>query len=260
MTTLTSQRQDLYGRVAREFARRATERFGAAIHAVVLYGSVARHSAGADSDIDLLVLVEREDGLRDVMHDVSYALDEENDYATSLSPLVMNVERLERLRQGAYPIASEIIRQGEVIYDDGTFIRWRELGPVTPGPESEYVSAQLKEADQMLADAELLQENGRLSSAADRAYYAMWHAAEAALGFRGVEPAGNHRGIVSQLGEDLIQTGALEKSVSEYLTRGHYQLTVSELTNWVERADAERLVANAQEFVGRVSRLIGAPA
>ena len=219
MTTASkSELQSLYLSVAREFAKRVHDRFAKALHSVVLYGSVARSEAHEESDIDLLVLADGKDGLQDSMHAVSRALDEENGYATSLSPLVMSLERLEKLRLGAYPIASDIIRQGEVIYDDGTFIRWRELGPVTPGPDSGYVMDEIEKAERVLADALLLHGNDRLESAADRAYYVMLHSCHAALAARGVQPGKTHSGVLSQVSENLIKTGLLEAMWSKRLS------------------------------------------
>jgi predicted nucleotidyltransferase len=45
-----------YKTVIRKFARLAQERYAHHIEKIILYGSVARDDAGADSDIDLLVL------------------------------------------------------------------------------------------------------------------------------------------------------------------------------------------------------------
>jgi len=45
-----------YKTVIRKFARLAQERYARHIEKIILYGSVAREDAGADSDIDLLVL------------------------------------------------------------------------------------------------------------------------------------------------------------------------------------------------------------
>lgn len=48
--------QKRYETVIRQFVRTAQERYAAHIDRIILYGSVARGDADADSDIDLLVL------------------------------------------------------------------------------------------------------------------------------------------------------------------------------------------------------------
>jgi hypothetical protein len=48
--------QQRYETVIRQFVRLAQERYAASIERIILYGSVARGDAQADSDIDLLVL------------------------------------------------------------------------------------------------------------------------------------------------------------------------------------------------------------
>jgi len=47
--------QERYDSVIRQFVRMAKERYSPHIGQIILYGSVARGDAGADSDIDLLV-------------------------------------------------------------------------------------------------------------------------------------------------------------------------------------------------------------
>ena len=44
-----------------EFVKRASEAYGNRIHGITLFGSVARGTARPDSDIDLLVVVDKED-------------------------------------------------------------------------------------------------------------------------------------------------------------------------------------------------------
>jgi uncharacterized protein len=48
-------------KVIEEFVKRAIDTYGDRIKSITLYGSVARGTARADSDIDLLVVVDRED-------------------------------------------------------------------------------------------------------------------------------------------------------------------------------------------------------
>jgi uncharacterized protein (UPF0332 family)/predicted nucleotidyltransferase len=264
MTTRTSDLQLLYEETAREFAQRIRARLGDDLHSVVLYGSVARQEAAPERDIDVLVLSDTPGMSDGTVQDIGNRLDEERDYKTHVSPLVISPVGLEELRIGGFPIARHIIHEGIVLSDDGAFRRWRDKGAM-PTPGETYVRDRLDRSLGMLRDARILLEAGSPGSAADRAYYSMLHATEAALGFRGIEPARSHQGVVSQLGEHLIKSGSLEKAYSDYLTGGYSLRMIAtygsaELTKRVEREDAERLVANAQEFIDGVSALIGTSA
>jgi predicted nucleotidyltransferase len=127
MSTVTrSELQELYERAAREFSRRLLERFGKSVHAVVLYGSVARGAADEDSDIDVLVLSSDGAPDRDQMIEISESIDFENGYRTFLIATGMTPGKLTDLSRGGFPIAQAIFTEGVALYDDGTFERIRE--------------------------------------------------------------------------------------------------------------------------------------
>src|SRR3990172_6816347 len=67
-------------------------------------------------------------------------------------------------------------------------------------PLSEYARTRLELAREMLADAKSLCDEGRLRSAADRAYYTMFHAAQAALAGRGEKAPRAPKGLRAMLG------------------------------------------------------------
>ncbi|MDP2950441.1 MAG: nucleotidyltransferase domain-containing protein [Chloroflexota bacterium] len=116
----------LYEKTAEEFADRVRRAFGDAVHSIVLYGSVAKKTAGSHSDIDILVLTEDGEALLDRLVDISESLDFENNYDTFLVVTSFTPERLMELSVGRFPIADHVLREGIVLYDDGTFERIRE--------------------------------------------------------------------------------------------------------------------------------------
>ncbi len=122
MTTKTApELQQLYEGAAREFARRVLRRFPDVVHSVVLYGSVARGTATEDSDVDVLVLRADATPSRDDMVDISESIDFENGFRTFVIATAMTPESLQRLIAGGFPIAKAVLREGEVLHDDGTF-------------------------------------------------------------------------------------------------------------------------------------------
>ena len=260
MRTRSLTLQQLYEETARRFAERVREAFPSSVHAVVLYGSVARGTAGPGSDIDVLVLTSDGSPGRNELVNISESLDFENKYRTFLIAMPFTPDKLEELERGQFPIADAIIREGLVLYDDGTFerIRTKAGGSMTLEPSSEYVQTRLQLADDMLADARLLFTNSRLKSAADRAYYGMFHAAQAALGSQGVKAARSHRGLRSQFSEHLVATGILEKEYSKDLTFAHErrQESTYEAYGAIGDSDVAELIAKAEKFVSRIRRLV----
>ncbi len=116
----------LYEGTARKFSARAQAALGDELSSVVLYGSVARRTAGPNSDIDVLVLTRRDGRVRERLVEIAEGLDFENRYETFVIPASMTPEHLERLAAGGFPFGASVVREGVVLYDDGTFERIRE--------------------------------------------------------------------------------------------------------------------------------------
>jgi predicted nucleotidyltransferase len=125
MTTTNSELQQLYDRAAREFAARLWKRYPETVHSIVLYGSVARNTAGANSDIDVMVLTKNGRPTRDELVELSESVDFENRYDTFVVATRFTPDRLRDLATGGFPIAEAIFNEGRVLYDDGTFERLR---------------------------------------------------------------------------------------------------------------------------------------
>jgi len=126
MSEQTQTLQILYEETARRFAERVRQRFPHSVHSVVLYGSVARGTAGQESDVDVLVLTANGRPSRGELVEISESLDFENGYRTLLFATAFTPLRLDELRQGGFPIAGAILKEGRVLYDDGAFERIRQ--------------------------------------------------------------------------------------------------------------------------------------
>ena len=119
------------------------------------------------------------------------------------------------------------------------------------------VRERMRLASAMLEDADLLLRNGSRRSAANRAYYAVFHAARALLTTKGLE-ARKHAGVRSFLDREFVRTGQLDRSMSE---------TYHDLFDWRTDADyrdfldvpadiAPDLVARARTFVATVRNVL----
>lgn len=94
--------------ILKEFREEIEKLYGKRLKSIILYGSWARGDATEDSDIDVLIVLEREvipgkeiDRMIDIITDINlkhgvlisvYPISEE-DYSTINSPLLINVRR-----------------------------------------------------------------------------------------------------------------------------------------------------------------------
>ena len=117
-----------YKKAAEEFSERVVEKLGGRLDSIILYGSVAGGNATKDSDIDVLIIVkgkEKRKIEREVL-DISYEVDFENNFETFIVPIYMTPKEIEReIKSGSY-FMKDLLIQGAVLYDSGTFRRIRE--------------------------------------------------------------------------------------------------------------------------------------
>lgn len=83
---------------------------------------------------------------------------------------------------------------------------------------TEEVRLHLEEADACLAQAELLLTSAYPGGTVSRSYYAMFHAASAALLHRDIKRR-SHRGIIAAFGQTFAKSGAVDTGFHKRLTR-----------------------------------------
>jgi len=115
--------------------------------------------------------------------------------------------------------------------------------------------AHLEKAFERLRVAEKLFHDGDYEDAVSRAYYAMYHAAKAALSTVNVFPK-THEGVVSEFGRRFVLTGVFQRELGKDLAdakaaRETYEYSV---TATVGKSEAEAILSNAQRFVDTVKR------
>ncbi len=107
MATHESQVTDINGAV-----RKIVEQFHPA--KIILFGSYARGSAGPDSDVDLLVVMEVKESKRRQAMEIDLAL---SDRAFPLDLIVVTPEEFEKYRDVVGHILYPAVREGKVLYD-----------------------------------------------------------------------------------------------------------------------------------------------
>ena len=83
---------------------------------------------------------------------------------------------------------------------------------------TEEVRLHLEEADACLAQAELLLTSLHPGGAVSRAYYAMFHAATAALLHRDIKRR-SHQGIIAAFGQTFAKAGILDARFHRHLVK-----------------------------------------
>jgi len=96
-------------------------KLGERINSIILYGSAARGEYQPwESDIDILVIVSNEDkGLQGAISQIIGDIDLENATCTSL--ICFSEANFKRYLEWGSPFLENVIEEGVVLYDDGTF-------------------------------------------------------------------------------------------------------------------------------------------
>lgn len=114
------------------------------------------------------------------------------------------------------------------------------------------VADLIAKAELACESASILPERGDIDGACNRAYYAMFGAARAALLATGSDQASTrtHTGLISAFGLHLVKSGKLDRTLGHVLNRAHEIRLVADYTgDVVDRDLAAWVVRQSREFV-----------
>ena len=126
--------------------------------------------------------------------------------------------------------------------------------------QSKSAVSLLGKATQALTSARVLLDLGDVDGACNRAYYAMFDAAQAALLMSGV-PAPDalgktHRGLINTFSAYLVKDGPVSKELGRQLKRAEEMRLIADYNGEsVMQTDAARLVLSAELFVNAMRSL-----
>lgn len=111
-----------YKKTLRELRDGLLRELGNSLDSLVLYGSVARKDFHHESDIDVLLVVENRK-LGEKALDIRYEIDLKNGTFTTV--FLATPQELEGYLRRGSPFLENVIEEGEVLYDNGTWERIR---------------------------------------------------------------------------------------------------------------------------------------
>lgn len=124
-------------------------------------------------------------------------------------------------------------------------------------PSRNYVRRCLVQADETLKDAEMLLSHDRLRSAADRAYYAVYHAAQALLYSKGLKPK-THSGLQRMFDEHVVKTGLISEELGVTLADAFKlrQKSDYDVEAVITKELVDDIIKRARQFVSKIKGLL----
>ena len=255
--------------VLAEFLSRLHERCGDRIVHVWLFGSKVRGDSDEESDVDLLIVARNgDDALQKVVGEITYSLSLE--HGVLLCEHVVSTWRFAQMRARQELIYKNVVGEGidlwplvieapKIAEEQASYNTGSEEEGEDYGTYEDYLRERLSRAYEDIDDARRSLGEGSYRLALNRAYYAVFHMATAALALLGQERR-RHSAVESAFHEYLIKPGFIEPEYGQFY---------GEARQWRERADyrfgmvfdkkttrqivdrAERLITRLEQFLGQ---------
>lgn len=204
--------------IAMDFAIKAQEKFDKMIKAIVLFGSQAKNTQSASSDIDIVILIDDASIQWDIELIAWYReelgkLIASNNYRKELHVNTIKLTTWWHDLLYGDPVVINIIRSGEVLLDSGGFFNplkaLLQQGKIRSTHEAVYVALER-------APTHLMRSKAAKISSIEGIYWCMIDSAQAALMTIGkLPPSPEH--IPSMLRETFVEKGMLKAQYADSL-------------------------------------------
>ncbi len=212
-------------RAVSEFLPVLQTRYGDVVEDVILYGSAARGEERIESDVDLLILINRALSQPEQATIYKLASDAGGAHDCILSPLLMLPDEQQWHRRGS-SLWRNIQRDGiglwkkvsDAIQLDTNFEYRKNPASgdyVMTTAQYDEIRIYLENGTEDLAAADLLIRAGMERLAISHCYYAIFYAASALLLIKGMTRA-KHSGVESALHQHFIKPGLLSKEMGKF--------------------------------------------
>ena len=243
------------------FLDRLEAEFPDGVQRVILFGSRARGDHDAESDVDLLIVSDK-----DKSHISNLAYEVAADENMPLSPLVVSTAEYRRYQRLRLPLYVNLRRAGIELWNTQQAEREQREIPLR-FPEGERrimdkatkasIAFYIEQAHRNLQGVHILQDNGLLDIALSRAYYACFYALTAALYAINVV-RDKHSGVRDALSQFLVKPGLVEEEYKDIYNVLKEKREGSDYDpRFVADPDeAMRLLADAERFVARMEAFL----
>ena len=108
-----------------------------------------------------------------------------------------------------------------------------------------------------LEDAKLMFENGRYKNALNRAYYAIFHAIRAVNIWDGFD-ASKHSSVIAHFNQFYVHEGKFDRDTYKLIDSAYRIREKCDYSDFfiASKEDAEKQIANAEEFIKRVEKFL----
>lgn len=115
----------------------------------------------------------------------------------------------------------------------------------------------MSKAEQAAASAKVLLDTGDADGACNRAYYAMFDAARAALLASGHEVGRTHKGLLQAFSDQLVRSGVVDRELGRLLKHAETRRYVADYaSDSIDLDDARKMVQQAETFVEAMRRVL----
>ena len=116
---------------------------------------------------------------------------------------------------------------------------------------------EFEQAERCLRSCKLLMSDGDTLGAVNRLYYALYHAARAALTHRDIEIPKTHSGLIARFGEAFVKPGDIPTSLGRLLNQAEHLRLLSDYSgDQPDPASLPDLVTQAGAFLKVIRALI----
>lgn len=123
--------------------------------------------------------------------------------------------------------------------------------------QRQEIALYLENAHEMLKAAQVMLDNDFYTSAINRAYYAIFYAANALLVTKGVNQK-KHSGVIAAFRQHFVKTGLIDTQFSDSYGRvmGNRHSSDYELDSTLSKSDAIKDLEEARHFVAVVAQFL----
>ena len=231
-----------------EFKERLLAALPDQVRDIILFGSKARGDGHPNSDVDLLVVVERrtpelDDAISVITADILL------DKGVDILALDFTRNEIAECSAIGTPLMRNVAEEGIVLKGEAIV--------VGEGDPSEVARGFIESAHGRLRSAGALREIGEYGNAMSLVFYAFLDAADAALAARSIRTK-SHAGTISLFGLHFINTGLVDAKYSTWFKQARkFRLQADyERKRDFSSENAQEAIEQATEFVETIEKLL----